>query len=102
MFIEMCKEAGLAAAFYTCVRNVLGRVSAVSPNILNAVFVVFLNYSRQISGIMSHLGRDRFLPNPFQFIIHPSSDHPTLHILDITASFINQLKQIIRNFPQIL
>jgi hypothetical protein len=32
--------------------------------------------------ILIPVGRDGFLPNPFQFIIQLSSNHPTLYSLD--------------------
>jgi hypothetical protein len=32
------------------------------------------------------LGHDRFLPNPFQFIVHQSSNHSTLYSADTESA----------------
>jgi len=44
-------------------------------------FVVSLSSSRLIPGLSLKLHHDRFLPNPFQFIIHLSPFYLTLLVL---------------------
>jgi hypothetical protein len=55
-------------------------------------FAVFLSPSRQMLGYYLKLYHDCFLPNPFQFIIHLSSFHSTLHSLRYWNSVENKLQ----------
>jgi hypothetical protein len=47
--------------------------------------VLYLSPSRQIPDSASHWGQDRFLLNPFQFIIHSSPPDLTLHAEILTV-----------------
>jgi hypothetical protein len=44
-------------------------------------FAILISPYRQLLGSAPRLGYDRFLPNPFQFIIHQLSYYSTLYIL---------------------
>jgi hypothetical protein len=48
-------------------------------------FVVFLSSSKRIPDSPVKLGHDRFLPNPFQFIVHLSPYYSTLYRLVLDA-----------------
>jgi hypothetical protein len=43
--------------------------------------VVFLSSSRQMPGECFEVYHDHFIPHPFQFTLHRSSDHSTLHFM---------------------
>jgi hypothetical protein len=51
----------------------------------------FLQSLQTNAGIVPRLGHNRFLPNPFQFIIHDSSYYPPLYSLD-TERVVNTKK----------
>jgi hypothetical protein len=53
------------------------QISPLSMTNLTRTFVVFFSPFRRMSGYTLKLGHDRFLPNPFQFIIHVPSPHLT-------------------------
>jgi hypothetical protein len=55
------------------------RISAGTPAILTASFRGFPQFLHTNTGIISRLGHDRFPQNPFQFIIHQTSDNSTLY-----------------------
>jgi hypothetical protein len=55
------------------------RISAGTPAILAAIFCGFLRFLWIHTGIISRLDHDRYLQNPFQFIIHQPSDNSTLY-----------------------
>jgi hypothetical protein len=54
------------------------QISARRPAILRGFFVVFLGLSRKMLDSTLKLDQDRFLPYPFQLIIHLSLLHSTL------------------------
>jgi hypothetical protein len=57
------------------------RISVRTPAILNETFCIFLQLLQANVGIVSSLGQNRFLTNPFQFNTHLSSIHSMLHSL---------------------
>jgi hypothetical protein len=54
-------------------------------------FVVFLSLSKQLAELRLKLRHDRFLPRPFQIIIHPSSFHSTLYTLSHWNSVVKHI-----------
>lgn len=55
------------------------RISAETRNILTAKFRRFSLFFQTNVRLVCQLRNDRFLPNPFRFIIHLSSRHSTLY-----------------------
>jgi hypothetical protein len=54
----------------------------MSPGTLTILAEVFRSFPQSIhtdAGMAPRLVHDRFLPDPFHFIIHQASNHPTLH-----------------------
>jgi hypothetical protein len=64
-------EAGVPVMVCSCIPGVVGlHLSRISPAIPTELLRDFPQYTKKNSGIVSGLGHDRFLPNPFKFIVH--------------------------------
>jgi hypothetical protein len=62
----------------TFVRNMLVRISAGTPaSLMEVIRVIPQNHQADV-GIVSRLGHDRFLQNPFQFVNRPTIRHCTI------------------------
>jgi hypothetical protein len=63
-----------------------------TPAILAEDFRDFPQSLQENSGMVPRLGHDRFLPNPFRYIIiHLLSCHPTLYGLDTELREISSI-----------
>jgi hypothetical protein len=79
------------------------QISVPRPAILTEVLRVLLSPSKQMLGKYLKLGHGRFLPYPFQFIIHWSSYLSTSFLPELVTASLNKTNtwiQIWKLFPQ--
>jgi hypothetical protein len=65
-------------------------------------FRVFSQFLQTNAGMFPSLSHDRFVPRPFQFIIHLSLFHSTLHSLSYLKGVVEQTtnKLMLEIFPE--
>jgi hypothetical protein len=66
------EQAGITLTLWTCVLEVLDSNLGRNTDYTDLGFRRFLQSSKSNAGIVPRLGGNRFLPNPFPFIIHLS------------------------------
>jgi hypothetical protein len=85
------EQISLAVTLWTCIRKVSIQISAgKSSNMIQLSHGLSESLHRNIR-IVSPLGHGRFLPDPFQFIIHMSSYHRMVWFL-ATESVVKQIR----------
>jgi hypothetical protein len=85
----MTEQADLDVTLYICILDVLGSNLGRSTGYSERISRYFPQSLQTNAGIVTRLGHDRFLPNPFQFIIHLSPSHPTLNTIDTEKTSLN-------------
>jgi hypothetical protein len=82
----MKKWVGLEVPLWTCCQKVLALILGLS---WVRFFRGFPQSFRANTGRIHRSGHHCSLPNPFQFIVHLSSHHPTLYTLDTEKVSLN-------------
>jgi hypothetical protein len=72
----------VAVTLWACIRETLGSNLYKDAAYPDGSFRGYHQLLHENTGIVSRLGYDRFLPNPFPFIIYQSSYHSTIYSID--------------------